>query len=196
MTIWLAIVASMVVNTPSFWQNTQKIIKNTQTKLLDSVPSDIANFPIKWLDMHYPKEKTLELVHTYNLEQINIVRQQNGMKPLVLDLSLCQVAQHYAEEMNANQRCNHIWLDWSTPMKRANKEKYTASLMLENIGRNYYSITDALQHWKKSPWHFKNMIDPGVDKIWIWYANGYRVNMFAKRRENVDPYLDMFTSWQ
>ncbi len=180
--IWLAMTAATMVASPSFWQNAQKIVDATKTELLEKIPDDIADYPITWIQKHYGIEKTIDLVNQHILQEINKIRIQNWVKPLVLDSLLNTAAQNYAEEMSLNQRYSHIGKDGSTPLKRAKKMWYKTPIMLENIGWNYYSINDAIQHRGdkiQHEWHFKNMIDPDVDQLGVGYCDGYRVNMFG-----------------
>jgi uncharacterized protein YkwD len=74
--------------------------------------------------------------------------------------------------MYINTRYNHIGKDGSTPMKRGKKAGYNSTYMLENIGYNYYSINDAINHRSDKinyPHHFANMIDPKIKYLGSGY---------------------------
>ena len=200
--IGILITAATIIGSPSFWQNTEKIITNTKKEISETIPEDIWDYPIQWIEKHFGKEKTAEIIRETILKKINKIREQNWVAELIISKELSLIAQNYSEEMAINKRYNHIGKNGSTPVTRAQKAGYKVnkteenisnkdvdsnelsfSHMLENIGYNYYSINDAINHRSdpiNHPNHFANMINSHAKYLWVWEFGGYWDTMFSR----------------
>ena len=97
------------------------------------------------------------------LSSLNIIRAENGLKPLKLCNSLTKSAQSYAQEMATQNFFSHEGKDGSTPGQRIQSAGYnwrnskTASGIAENIAAGQGSVNVVMKGWKNSTGHFKNM---------------------------------------
>lgn len=178
-----------IVSSPSFWQNTQKILTNTQNEILQTIPADISSYPIDWIIRHY-KESAENIIKENILKQTNALRQINSCKLLQLDPYLDQTAHTHAIELFERYGTNnpkslddyHVWNDGSDPTTRANKESSKYVFVVENVWFNYYSIDDAMSHRINSDSHLVNITDSESSDIWIAYYKGYRVVLFGAKK--------------
>jgi uncharacterized protein YkwD len=97
------------------------------------------------------------------LSSLNIIRAENGLKPVKLCNSLTKSAQSYAQEMATQDFFSHEGKNGSTPGQRIQSAGYnwrnskTASGIAENIAAGRGSVKGVMKDWKNSTGHFKNM---------------------------------------
>ena len=129
------------------------------------------------------------------LKYTNIERRNNGLKELVLDQSLSQIARSHSQDMAQNNFFSHINLNGEDPTARAKVAGYPLFKQLsngfytegigENIGKmptgdvvgighvsnNADSIANAqVESWMESPGHRENILNSNYDKIGVGVA--------------------------
>lgn len=99
------------------------------------------------------------------LNQINIIREEVGVKPLLLCTSLNNSSQNYAANMARNDFFSHNGKNGSTLISRTKKAGYVATsearkfAIGENIAKGQISVKEVMRAWRNSKGHYKNMID-------------------------------------
>lgn len=119
------------------------------------------------------------------LDQVNEVRESEGLSPLTLDPVLCDVADSYACEMIAGEFFAHE--NPRTGMgagRRLTAAGYIFYSMGENLAVGHSTPEDVVAAWLKSPEHRANILDPEWHEVGIAVRNGgdygwYWVQEFA-----------------
>ena len=97
------------------------------------------------------------------LTSLNAIREDKGLKPLIMCKSLTQAAQNYAKTMATQDFFSHEGKDGSTMGQRIQNAGYNwrnsrvASGIAENIAAGQGSVKTVMKDWKNSTGHFKNM---------------------------------------
>ena len=100
------------------------------------------------------------------LERVNKIREANNAQPLETCESLSQSSQKYARSMARLNFLSHVGKNGSTLTQRSQDSGYvmlkTASQFAigENIAGGQSTVREVVLGWKKSPSHFRNMINP------------------------------------
>lgn len=89
---------------------------------------------------------------------INDYRAGHGLKPLSLSAKLTLAAARHARDMARQDRISHRGSDGSDPWARVAKTGYGARLAAENVAAGQRSFAEALQGWKASPGHNRNLL--------------------------------------
>ena len=101
------------------------------------------------------------------LKLINKERQNFGLPLLRLNLDLCQIAQHYCEEIAEFSHLTHISPVYGYDLAKRIKATFpSVSKMAENIGAGRH-ILAAHQSFMKSPRHRRNILDPEFSEVGI-----------------------------
>ena len=109
----------------------------------------------------------LELVEEV-LDLVNVERIDLGLKPLLLDPNLCNVAQLRSEELVKNfshTRPNGSM--WFTALQEADFQYNTAA---ENIAGGYHSVDQVVEGWMNSEGHRKNMMSGEFTKVGLGFT--------------------------
>ena len=193
----VVLVWSVFFTTPSFAQQTQKkptAQKPTTSKQVSTRKNtaktyakakDTTNYEavkkIKiWkVEEIYGKEKTILIVQKCLLEEINKLRAEKKLQPLVMDTSLNKAAQLYADEIVVNKRFCHTWKGWTTPGSRGMAQWYPNDKIWENILYDWWSIENAIKDRIESSEHFENIMDSRFSRFWAGYCNFNWVTMFG-----------------
>ena len=92
-------------------------------------------------------------------------RAQHGLGPVTVDSRLMQIAKDYARVMGERDTIKH-GLGASLP-RRAGGVGYDWDFLAENLAASYSTIGDAMQGWKESAGHNKNLLSPHAREIGI-----------------------------
>jgi uncharacterized protein YkwD len=106
---------------------------------------------------------------------VNELRRQRGLSPLRQDERLRVGARQHTREMIDKGYYNHSSpvAAWRQPRQRACHAGYLDPFVSENIGMisGYADPAQAMfDSWKKSPGHYRNMVDPKVTRIGVGVA--------------------------
>ncbi len=104
------------------------------------------------------------------LEIINSYREEEGLKPLVLDDKLTTVACARAEELAWSGRHSHYRPNgkfFSSILKDAGITKGNAG---ENIGWGYPDAESVCEAWKNSETHYANIMNPDFTRVGLGVA--------------------------
>ncbi|EDX84219.1 SCP-like extracellular protein, putative [Synechococcus sp. PCC 7335] len=125
------------------------------------------------------------------LELTNNFRQQNGLKPLVLDQNLEKAADSHTQAMANDDFFSHTGKDGSKPWDRAKKAGYESGFVGENIAAGYGTPKAVVDGWIDSPGHRANMLDSDYNEIGLGHYflendtgsvnyNNYWTQLFGK----------------
>lgn len=128
------------------------------------------------------KRDLISLNLTYKndfINQINKYREEKWLHPLRENKLLNYTAYRYAQKMYNTSHFEHLDLDGLNSWDRVLKTGYDYMLVLENLWKWYYSVDWVLIWLKNSPWHNKNLLDPRVSEIGVWFYKWYWVQLGA-----------------
>jgi uncharacterized protein YkwD len=119
------------------------------------------------------------------IEQVNAIRQDNGLGTLVKNDMLTQACEAYAARMAERGFFSHTDPDTgSLPWDRADEVGYEYLLIAENLAAGQASVGQIVNGWMNSPGHRLNILLPGISETGAAVYNGgplgaYWVQMFA-----------------
>lgn len=107
--------------------------------------------------------------------QINAIRARANLPGLTRNAKLDAAARSHAADMVSNKFFAHKGSDGSTGGKRLTRAGYRWCSMAENISYGYSSQTAAIENWRKSPGHYRNIVSgkaqnygiANVDDVWV-----------------------------
>lgn len=121
-------------------------------------------------------------VNTNELEysihnQINQIREQNGIKSLIFSEQIANIAREHSQDMAINNYFDHTSLDGKTLQNRMYDARLPCYPAGENIEENYVSTPDLLnsimETWMQSSGHRENILSPYYTSEGIGvYVNG------------------------
>lgn len=96
---------------------------------------------------------------------ISAYRGANGLGKVKVDPRLMAAAADYAKAMGSQDRINHR-IGGTLP-RRVAAAGYDWGAAAENLGAGYPTLNSALDAWKRSPGHRKNLLSPNVTEIGV-----------------------------
>lgn len=104
------------------------------------------------------------------LQQINTLRGNISLGPLMLNPQLSAAAMAHARDMSAQNRAWHWGSDGSSPVDRARRQGYTGTLLGENISESYENDMQTLAAWMGARATRDVIMDPaGTQLGFAWY---------------------------
>ncbi len=180
--LWLSLIGTTLLWSPSFSQNQEKIKDWTKKELVENInwgQENIAQLKFKRILQDNWEEKWLEIIQNQMLIEMNKIRENNNLIAFDLNKTLSKAAQDYAIEISQTKKLSHIGKWKSNPSTRAQKAWYQYSYVFENLGKDFFSIQDAIERWMWSPSHRQNICNQSMTNIWVWYCDGYIVVLFG-----------------
>lgn len=129
------------------------------------------------------------------LALVNDFRAENGLKPIEREARLDDAAGYLAAYMAQSGRFDHR-ADGATPGARVKQRGYAYCNVSENIGMEYSSrgfsveglARNFVQHWRESPSHRENLLDPVPTQTGLGVARNargehYAAQLFARPRD-------------
>jgi uncharacterized protein YkwD len=123
---------------------------------------------------------------------INVERQRRGLRPLVFNAQLDQMARIQATNMAYFQKMAHVIPQAQLPAlnDRARSVEYPYAEVAENIALGYPSPEAVVQGWMNSPGHRANILNPGVVETGISIARSaagglYYCQVFGRRLRSI-----------
>ena len=109
------------------------------------------------------------------LAQVNQLRAQSGLGPLVLDPALTNAALAHSRDMAAQNRAWHFGSDGSSPPDRVRNAGYFGTLIGEAISESYENDMATLNAWMASRDTRDIIMDPNARALGIsWYQEPSR----------------------
>jgi len=123
---------------------------------------------------------------------INAERRRRGLRPLVFNAQLDQMARIQATNMAYFQKMAHVIPQAQLPAlaDRAHSVQYPFAEIAENIALGYPSAEAVVQGWMNSPGHRANILNPGVVETGISIARSaagglYYCQVFGRRLSSI-----------
>lgn len=121
-------------------------------------------------------------------QNINQVRQNEGLKPLQNNERLAEVARNYSRQMAEKNFFSHTGADGSTATQRVEAAGITYWVVGENLfkGTNLTQpVKIAVEGWLESPGHRANILRPWFTQtgVGVWRINNtyYITQLFLRR---------------
>ncbi len=120
-------------------------------------------------------------------QQINQVRQKNGLQPLQNNEKLAQVARKYSQQMAEKNFFSHTGIDGSTLQDRVNAGNIPYWMVGENLFRSKnipQPVSAAVEGWLKSPGHRANILRSVFTEtgVGVWrQGNSYYITQLFLR---------------
>lgn len=104
------------------------------------------------------------------LQQINMLRANIAVPPLVLNPQLSAAAMAHSRDMSAQNRAWHWGSDGSSPLDRARRAGYFGTIIGENISETYENDIETLNAWMATRDTRDVIMDPAATNLGIaWY---------------------------
>lgn len=118
-----------------------------------------------------PLETKPGVVDAYSAaSMISSYRASKGLGPVRVNSTLNRIAATHAKKMASMNRMEHVLPGQGSFQKRISSGGYKAIIAAENIGAGYNSLESAIQRWRNSPSHDKNLLNPQIKEIGIAVA--------------------------
>lgn len=154
------------------------ILEPLQKTEPEQPPTAISQTPTSQLLIHRLNQPAIQpqaftdLAQTM-LQRINIIRQQHGLSPIVLNAQLSQSAQTYADLMLRQNHFSHTSPNGQTFRQRNEAAGYTNwQWMGENIARGQGTVNQVVNDWMSSPTHRQNILDPRAQEMGLGFTAG------------------------
>lgn len=104
------------------------------------------------------------------LQQINSLRANIAVPPLMMDPQLSAAALAHSRDMSAQNRAWHWGSDGSSPLDRARRAGFFGNLIGENISETYENDMQTLTAWMAARDTRDVIMDPAATKLGLaWY---------------------------
>ncbi len=110
---------------------------------------------------------------------VNKERRRYGLKPLIGNSKLSQVAGAHAKDMYRRDYFSHLSIDGRTMGDRLRERNVPFKIAGENIARGQQTAKRVMQAWMNSPGHRKNILNRKYGKIGIARAGNVWVQNFS-----------------
>jgi len=153
-----------------FWPPTWRRFLITLFVLLFFLIGGAIILPRLWFQPTFTTPIQLSAVEI--LQQVNQLRQQAGLQPLSVDVTLEQAAAAKAQDMLQKQYWAHVAPDGQQPWSFFKQFGYNYSYAGENLARDFSHEADLIQAWLDSPSHRDNIYNPNYSHTGIAIAKG------------------------
>ena len=114
-------------------------------------------------------------------EQLNAIRKQANLPAVRRNAALDVAAKAHADDMASRNFFSHTGSNGSSPGQRATAAGYRWCTVAENINRGYPSGPAAIEAWRKSPGHYRNMVNGKVSDYGLANTGEYWVMVLAAK---------------
>ena len=123
--------------------------------------------------LYFPVNAQAKEINLQNVVTlVNQSREENNLKPLLINPELSKIARDKAQDMVRNHYFAHTSPAGITPWHWFIENNYSYKYAGENLAVNYDSAEEEHEAWMKSPTHKKNILNPNFTEIGIATANG------------------------
>lgn len=110
------------------------------------------------------------VIPTNVLNQVNALRAQSGLGPLMLNPQLAAAATAHSQDMSAQNRAWHFGSDGSSPLDRVQRQGYAGRLIGEDISETYENEISTLGAWMQTRDTRDMIMDPAAREMGLgWY---------------------------
>lgn len=113
---------------------------------------------------------------------VNGIRAQEGAPAITRSRVLDGVAKAHANDMAANKFFSHTGSNGSTVATRVKGAGYKWCTVSENVGQGYRTQASAIEAWRKSQGHYRNMVNRKSRQFGLAQAGEYWVMVLAAKR--------------
>lgn len=106
-------------------------------------------------------------IPTRILTEVNLLRAQSGLAPVMLSPALAAASMAHARDMAAQNRAWHFGSDGSSPLDRAVRFGHAGRLIGENISETYENEIATLSAWMQTRDTRDVIMDPAAREIGI-----------------------------
>lgn len=124
----------------------------------------------------------MDLFKNELVDMINNLRVENRLNKVKVDISLNNIAQHYADYMFTNLYFEHTDKDWNTIEDRLNNAWYNYTYYGENLAQWVYTAKQVFDGWYNSEAHKANLLNPNFDAVWLGWNGTYTNGIFTKKK--------------
>lgn len=113
---------------------------------------------------------------------VNAIRARAGLPALRRNAKLDRAALAHAKDMAANAFMSHKGSDGSDLRARVKRVGYRWCTLAENVARGHRSDASAIEGWRTSPGHYRNMVKRKAKDFGMANVNGFRVLVVGASR--------------
>ena len=150
-------------------QQTKNYLEESSKTTTDSSAVDVNGLP------QLPNNYSISVqasAESQILELMNEKRTEAGLKPLMLDSTLVQIARYKSDHMIQYNYFDHTTPEGNTWTSWLDAIGYQYMSTGENIAYNNYDPVELFNQWWNSPEHKANMMKPSYNKVGIGVING------------------------
>jgi len=114
--------------------------------------------------------------------QINAIRARVNLHKVRRSKKLDAAALAHAKDMAKHKFMSHTSSDGSDLRKRVARVGYKWCSLAENVSRGYRTEARAIENWRQSPGHYRNLTNKKVREFGLANVNGFRVMVLAASR--------------
>lgn len=180
--LWTAIMGYLLLWTPVFSQNKEKICYETKKELKNNLKKNYLEDNITTMDFNeiikiHGKELWNENIKQCFLEEINIKREELGNSPLVLHPVLNELAQSKANDMAQHLYFDHTDKNGLSDAGRMIEDgRYNFQIFMSNISYNITTIDGIIQSYinnkKMGTGHYEVIDTKEYKDLWVGFAIG------------------------
>lgn len=103
---------------------------------------------------------------------VNVERQKNGLRPLVINWEVSRVARYKSADMRDKNYFSHTSPTYGSPFDMMRHFGITYRAAGENIAAGQTTAAQVMQGWMNSAGHRQNILNPTFTEIGVGYASG------------------------
>lgn len=115
-------------------------------------------------------------------DQVNAIRARANQPAVTRNATLDRVARAHAQDMAARNFFSHTGSNGSNVAQRVKRAGYRWCFVSENISKGYASDRAAIESWRVSSGHYRNLVAPKSREFGFAHAGKYRVMVLASKR--------------
>ena len=109
------------------------------------------------------------------LVTVNAIRGKAGASSITRNGTLDVAAKGHADDMAAKSFFGHIGSNGSTVAERVKAKGYNWCIVSENVAKGYRDEAGAIESWRLSPGHYRNMVDGKAREFGLARSGNYWV---------------------
>ena len=114
-------------------------------------------------------------------EVVNAIRASANKTGVRRNPTLDSVARAHAQDMAARDFFSHTGSNGSNVAQRVKRAGYRWCFVAENISKGYTSQNAAIESWRASPGHYRNLVSPKSREFGLANAGKYWVMVLASK---------------
>lgn len=124
--------------------------------------------------VNFTKDSTSGVSLSVAVNATNALRAQKGLRPLRYSKTLQKVAQRHANDMARNNFFSHTGSDGTRVSHRLKRAGYNYCAAAENVSYGAKTTARAIEQWRGSAGHYRNMIGKSYREFGLARAPGNR----------------------